>query len=71
MHHPRFKPSNAAARSLVDLQAHGFGVNQYVCQRDLVTIGNEPATPTICELPAPTGLSEPEDAGKDNSSNES
>ena len=47
-----------------------FGVHQYVCQRDLVTIGNEPATP-ICELTAPTGLSEPEDAGKDNPSNES
>jgi len=47
-----------------------FGVDQYVCQRDLVTIGNEPATP-ICELTAPTGLGEPEDAGKDNPSNES
>jgi hypothetical protein len=35
-----------------------FGVHQYVCQRDLVTIGNEPATP-ICEHTAPTGLSEP------------
>jgi hypothetical protein len=35
-----------------------FGVHQYVCQRDLVAIGNEPATP-ICELTAPTGLSEP------------
>ena len=47
-----------------------FGVHQYVCQRDLVTIRNEPATP-ICELTAPAGLSEPQDAGKDNPGNES
>jgi hypothetical protein len=47
-----------------------FAGHQYVCQRDLVTIGNEPATP-ICELTARTGLSEPEDAGKDSPSNES
>jgi len=61
--------TTAVKRSLVGLQPHGLeSISMY--QRDLVTIGNEPATP-ICELTAPTGLSEPEDAGKDNPSNES